>query len=143
MAYRAKQKQKIFNDICNSVVKNKISFNKAVERSEISLVTFYDWLAKNEEFKAPYNYAREIRSDVLFEEIIEIADTPEEGSKVKCTPKGTITETGDMTEHRRLKIDARKWVVSKMNPKKYGNIPEVKDAETDNEITINIIDATK
>lgn len=143
MAYSAKQKQTIFNGICDNVVKNKISFNKAIEDSEITIMTFYRWLTKNESFKQSYNYAREIRSDVLFEEIIEIADTPEEGSKVKYTPKGTITETGDMTDHRRLKIDARKWVVSKMNPKKYGNTPDADDKNDDNEITINIIDATK
>ena len=139
MAYSLKEKQKIFSDICNNVVKNKISFNKAVEQSKISLVTFYDWLSKNESFKAPYNYAREIRADVLFEEIIEIADNTEEGTKTKDTPKGLITETGDMTEHRRLKIDARKWVVSKMNGKKYGNSTSDEDDKGDNEITIKIV----
>ena len=139
MAYSAKQKQTIFNGICDNVVKNKISFNKAIEDSEITIMTFYRWLTKNESFKQSYNYAREIRADVLFEEIIEIADTPEEGSKVKYTPKGTITETGDMTEHRRLKIDARKWVVSKMNGKKYGNNASDDDDKGDNEITIKIV----
>ena len=68
-----------------------------------------------------YNYAREVRSDVLFEEIIEISDTTEEGIKIKTTERGTETITGDMTEHRKLKIDARKWVVAKMQPKKYGD----------------------
>lgn len=139
MAYSAKQKQKIFDEICDSVVKNKISFNKAIEDSEITIMTFYRWLVKNDSFKKSYNYAREIRADVLFEEIIEIADTPEEGSKVKYTPKGTITETGDMTDHRRLKIDARKWVVSKMNGKKYGNNTSDEDDKGDNEITIKIV----
>ena len=136
MAYSTKQKQKIFDNICNNVVKNKISFNKAIEESEITLMTFYKWLIKSESFKEIYKYAREIRSDVLFEEIIEIADTTEEGTKTKDTPKGVITETGDMTDHRRLKIDARKWVVSKMNPKKYGDKPGADDDGVDNEITV-------
>ena len=139
MAYSAKQKQTIFNGICDNVVKNKISFNKAIEDSEITIMTFYRWLTKNESFKQSYNYAREIRADVLFEEIIEIADNTEEGVKTKDTPKGLITETGDMTEHRRLKIDARKWVVSKMNGKKYGNNTSDDDNKGDNEITITIV----
>jgi hypothetical protein len=29
--------------------------------------------------------------------------------------------TGDMIRHRQLKVDALKWVVSKMLPKKYGD----------------------
>ena len=139
MAYSAKQKKKIFDSICDNVVKNKISFNKAIEESEITLMTFYRWLVNNEPFKNSYNYAREIRADVLFEEIIEIADNTEEGVKTKDTPKGLITETGDMTEHRRLKIDARKWVVSKMNGKKYGNNTSDDDNKGDNEITIKIV----
>lgn len=31
------------------------------------------------------------------------------------------TTTGDMIEHRRLQIDARKWRLSKMAPKRYGD----------------------
>ena len=102
-------------------------------------MTFYRWLAKNDAFKKSYNYAREIRADVLFEEIIEIADSTEEGTKVKYTPKGTITETGDMIDHRRLKIDARKWVVSKMTGKKYGNNAGDEDDTLDNEINVKIV----
>ena len=139
MAYAKKQKQKIFDDICDSVVRDKISFNKAIEDSEINLMTFYRWLSKNDTFKKSYNYAREIRADVLFEEIIEIADSTEEGTKVKSTPKGMVIETGDMTDHRRLKIDARKWVVSKMNGKKYGNNAGDEDDKLDNEITVKIV----
>ena len=115
------EKEQIISDICNRVIDEKISFNKAVEESEISFVTFFQWMIKSDTLKELYNYAREVRSDVLFEEIIEIADTPFEGTKTKDTPKGVIIETGDMTEHRKLQIDARKWVVAKMQPKKYGD----------------------
>jgi len=115
------EKEQIISDICNRVIDEKISFNKAVEESEISFVTFFQWMVKSDTLKELYNYAREVRSDVLFEQIIEIADTPMEGTKMKDTPKGMIIETGDMTEHRKLQIDARKWVVAKMQPKKYGD----------------------
>jgi hypothetical protein len=86
-------------------------------------------LSKNKDLQIMYNYAREVRSDVLFEEIVEIADTTEEGTKIKETDRGTEIIKGDMTEHRRLRIDARKWVVSKMCPKKYG---DKLDITTDN-----------
>ena len=139
MAYSEKEKEKIFNDICEDVVNNKMSFNKAIDKSNITFNTFYVWLRDNESFQKKYNYARDMRSDVLFEEIIEIADTTENGVKIKDTPKGLITETGDMTDHRRLKIDARKWVVARMNPKKYGNTPD-DSRQDDNEIIIKIVE---
>ena len=123
--YSIEKKTEVFTTICNDVIEHKMSFNQAVKKSPINLVTFYKWLTENDSFKELYNYAREVRSDVLFEEIIEISDNTEEGVKEETKGKGRKKETkiikGDMTDHRRLKIDSRKWVVSRMNPKKYGD----------------------
>lgn len=127
MAYSEIEKQKIITDICNNVIENKISFNEAVSVSEISLISFYQWISKDKELQNLYNYAREIRSDILFEEIIEISDTQELGEEetVEYDDAGKIVSTklkkGDMLRQRELKINARKWVVAKMQPKKYGD----------------------
>jgi len=131
ITYTDDQKDAIFASICNSVIEDHLSFNKAVEASEINLVTFYKWITDKKERETLYNYARIVRSDVLFEEIIEIADTTEEGvsRKEKTIQVDGVegdafdveTRVGDMIEHRRLKVDARKWVVARMNPKKYGD----------------------
>lgn len=79
------------------------------------------WLRSDEAFALQYARAREIQADVLFDEIHHIADTPKRG--FKTTRKGGVVETveGDMIEHRRLQIDARKWLLGKMAPKKYGD----------------------
>lgn len=59
----------------------------------------------------------EQRSESMFEEILEIADE---------TSRDTIdTETGEKANtewisRSRLRVDARKWMLSKMVPKKYG-----------------------
>jgi len=119
--YTDEEKEVIITDICNRVIDEKVSFNLAVEESNITYVTFFQWMVKSDKLKELYNYARDIRSDILFEEIVTIADTPVEGVKTKITDKGIETISGDMTEHRKLQIDARKWVVSKMQPKKYGD----------------------
>ena len=45
-----------------------------------------------------------------------------------------------MIQHRRLQVDARKWVVSKMNPKKYGEASLLKIGNPDgSELKINAI----
>ena len=132
MAYSEKEKTEIFDTICNNVINERMSFNKAVERSKITLTTFYVWIKENEAFEKSYNYAREIRSDILFEELIDIADTTEEGIITTEKPTGIEIRKGDMEGHRRLKIDTRKWVVAKMNPKKYGDKPkDFDEKETD------------
>lgn len=61
------------------------------------------WLADRPEFAAQYALARVELADYHFDEIIALADTAEDPAKV------------------RLQIDARKWVASKLAPKKYGD----------------------
>lgn len=127
MAYSEAEKLDIITNICNDVIELKISFNEAVLNSNITLTSFYQWISKDVELQNLYNYARQIRSDILFEEIIEISDNQEIGEEEsnefdeKGNPVKTVIKRGDMFKQRQLKIDARKWVVAKMQPKKYGD----------------------
>lgn len=73
----------------------------------------------------------ETRQAHLFDEIIEIADTPVLGEKRKVTENGVEVTESDMIEHRRLQIDARKWALGKMNPKKYGDKVGIDHSNTD------------
>jgi hypothetical protein len=68
------------------------------------------------------------------EEILQIADTPRIGVKTKTTEDGIEVTEGDMIEHRRLQVEARKWLLSKLVPKKYGDLQKV---EHSGELTLN------
>ena len=83
--------------------------------------TVFRWLEKNESFRLRYSLARDAQADVLADECLDIADTPEIGIKIKVTEKGEEVWKGDMVEHRRLKVDTRKWIAAKLKPKKYGD----------------------
>lgn len=72
-------------------------------------------------FGAKYTRARELGYDRLAEELLQIADTPQVGVKTVHKATGAETTEGDMIEHRRLQVDARKWMLAKMLPKKYGD----------------------
>jgi hypothetical protein len=76
----------------------------------------------NDAFRTQYAHAREFQAQALFDEIVEIADTPRMGTVVKVDPKGRKSiRTSDMTEHRKLQIDARKWALSKLLPQRFGD----------------------
>ena len=90
-----------------------------------SMRTVFKWLGQNEAFAQQYTRARDIHADAVFEEIREISDTPVLGVKTVSKPTGTETTEGDMIEHRRLQIDARKWLLGKMAPKKYGDKSQI------------------
>lgn len=84
--------------------------------------TVYRWLEADEAFRQQYARAKSLQADVLAAQVVDISNTPEEGVKTKTDKDGNLlVETGDMVEHRRLKIDARKWYASKLAPKKYGD----------------------
>lgn len=77
--------------------------------------TVMRWLESNEVFRDQYARAREAQADHFVEEIIEIADQP----NVRTTADGEVVASDPQRD--RLRVDARKWVASKLAPKKYGD----------------------
>jgi len=67
--------------------------------------------------------------DSMADEIIAIADTQEIGTKSVSKATGVEITEGDMVEHRRLRVDARKWYLSKVAPKKYGEKVALTDGD--------------
>lgn len=121
MAYSKEQIEKVFDEICQEIEKGKSLRSILKNESMPSSKTFYEWLDSNEEKVKRYARATDLRTDILFDEIVDIAYNTEEGTTTKQTERGLEITTGDMLGHRRLKIDALKWSLSKLNPKKYGD----------------------
>lgn len=72
-------------------------------------------------FAARYARARDMGLDTLADQLLEIADTPQAGVRTEISDDGVKTVTEDMLGHRRLQIDARKWYLAKLAPKRYGD----------------------
>lgn len=71
---------------------------------------------------AQYAKARELQYESWSDQIIAAADTPLIGQRTKETVEhGLETTTGDCVDRSRLMVDARKWILSKLAPKKYGD----------------------
>jgi hypothetical protein len=94
-----------------------LSLRKAAIKGGISTRSFYDWIEKDVELQQQYARATISRADSIFEEILDIADDSS-GDK-KITENGEVMDS-EYVQRSRLRVDARKWAVSKMNPKKYG-----------------------
>jgi hypothetical protein len=71
-----------------------------------STVSIYKWLREHDEFANNYARARENQADTFADAIIDEAD--------KAVDK-------DSAAAAKVKVDARKWVASKLKPKKYGD----------------------
>ncbi len=84
--------------------------------------TVYEWREKNEEFSARFASARDMGADAIFEETIEIADTPRTGFIKAYKADGSVeVKEEDMLGHRKLQVETRFKLLSKWNPKKYGD----------------------
>lgn len=83
-----------------------------------SMAVFLKWVSEDEDLEKQYARAMKIREESMFEEILEISD--ESNADVDITEDGKLRVIGEVVQRSRLKIDARKWMLGKMNPKKYG-----------------------
>jgi hypothetical protein len=94
--------------------------------------TVYRWLAINEDFRHQYALAREDQADTLADEIIDIADDSKHDIMIVTNPDGSEreVENREVVNRSRLRVDARKWVASKLKPKKYGDAMIHKGDET-------------
>ncbi|HEY1044964.1 MAG TPA: hypothetical protein VGF79_00900 [Bacteroidia bacterium] len=95
----------------------------------------YEWLRTDKEFSDNYAHAREQRAEKIFEEIISISDST--GQDVVYDKDGNPIFNSVAVRRDQLKIDARKWMLSKMQPKKYGDkIDVTTDGNEINQITV-------
>jgi light-regulated signal transduction histidine kinase (bacteriophytochrome) len=99
------------------------SVNKITQDEHLpSYRTFFRALLDDEDLQKRYVFVTQVREQRLFDQIIEIADS---------------AGTAEDAQIAKVQIDARKWALSKMNPKKYAenNKPEV---HVSTEITNNL-----
>ncbi len=102
---------------------------------------FYRWLAdpENADLREKYARAKEAQMERFADEIIEISDDTSKDTHVTVYEDGN-ERTSPNTEwisRSRLRVDSRKWLMSKLAPKKYGDKLE---AEVKGGITVTIVD---
>ena|SRR3990167_4947280 len=93
-------------EICSRIalgesVRSIVKDNKMPSSSSV-----FNWLLDKDkkEFLEQYETARNIQAELMFEELLEIADTEEKD-----------------VMRSRLMVDTRKWYLSKVLPKKFGD----------------------
>jgi hypothetical protein len=89
-----------------------------------ALTTVFRWLAEDQVFAAAYAAARDAQAETLADELVELADSA----------RG---EPAEVVSAVKLAVDTRKWVASKLKPKKYGDKLDVDHA---GELVVRIVD---
>lgn len=84
----------------------------------------FKWLREHEAFSDHYARAREAQADSLADEMLDIADDGSNDWMERKDRQGKSIgweENGEAIGRSRLRLDARKWIASKLKPKKYGD----------------------
>jgi hypothetical protein len=84
--------------------------------------TIFVWLEEHEDFARVYRLARQLQIEDLMDEILEIADDSSNDwiDREGADGKKYRVFNPDSIRRSKLRIGARKWLVSKLMPKRYG-----------------------
>ena len=108
--------------ICDVLKEGKVSLRKVCADLHISNAAVLQWaLDEPEGFGKQYAHARHLGYLAMADDVIETAETPLEGVETEESVLGTKVKRGDMLGHRRLVVDTKKWLLSKVLPKIYGD----------------------
>lgn len=121
MARNSSFTQKIADEICGQIAEGRSLRAICGNEGMPDKATVLRWLAdeRYQSFRDQYARAREAQADALAEEILEIADDGKQDSYVD--ENGNTRTDQEVIGRSRLRVDARKWLASKLAPKKYGD----------------------
>lgn len=88
------------------------------------LATVMKWVSENTHgFTERYARAKEAQADMMADEMLDIADDTTGDVIMIRTGDGELVEAEnrEFINRSRLRVDTRKWIASKLKPKKYGD----------------------
>lgn len=120
MGAPSKRTPELEDALCELIASGS-SLVSACRDCEIGMTTVFRWLSEAPDFREKYTRAREAQAEHYAAEIVDIADEAEVQQVV--TPDGVVDFKLDATAvaRNKLRVEARKWVASKLLPKKYGD----------------------
>lgn len=116
-------------------MRDGLSAFKACQKAGVDHSMFLKWVREDPALEHSYTRAREDLIERIAQEVLELSDSE-------------VPETGDgkkdwqAIQQRKLQVDTRKWLLSKLAPKKYGERLELA-GDKENPLQVQTIDASK
>jgi len=142
MAYTEKEIEISKEIIIEEMIKGNSLVSIIKTHSNIpSIRTVFNWLNSESDYfdkQFLHNYARaqEIRAENEFDQILEIADAT--ADDIILDKDGNQVINHNVINRDRLRIDSRKWRISKMQPKKYGDKLDITSNDKTLETSFNL-----
>lgn len=118
---RISYNKKLTSRICESVAEGKSVRELCKAKGMPTPKTVWAWLAKYPEFSEQYARAKETAMEAMAEEIMAIADDGANDYMDREDPDNPgYAINGEHIQRSKLRVDTRRWLMSKLAPKKYG-----------------------
>lgn len=120
----SKYTPKLGDDICEMIATTSLGLKHICNKFDISHSTVRAWISDPEHpLSDKYVRAKEKQVEMIAEEILDIADDGSNDLMLLTNAKGEAyeQENKEVTSRSKLRVEARKWLLSKLNPKKYGD----------------------
>lgn len=105
--------------ICDRLALGESLRSICKDESMPSLNTVIVWLRNELGFQLQYARARELQAELIADEIMEIVDDGK--NDTYKDEQGNTRTDYDVIARSKLRLDARKWWLGKILPKKYGD----------------------
>lgn len=106
--------------ICQKISQGKSLKSICSEEGMPSMSSVFNWIHSEKGFLEKYDAATEERTIAMGEEIIDLSD-----DSLNLAQSVDPKAAGAVVAAAKLQVDTRKWVMSKMKPKKYGDKVDV------------------
>lgn len=114
--------EELANKICSEIADGRSLRSICFEKDMPCKSSVFSWIATNKDFKERYERACMERAEWLAEDLLEIADDGKNDWMENNDPDNPgYRANGEHINRSRLRVDTRKWIASKMYPKKYGD----------------------
>lgn len=143
--------EQIADSICEHIAQGRSLRSICKDDGMPNLVTVLRWLGApaHEHFRSQYARARTAAADALVEEILDIADDGSNDWMERNDPDNPGYQANqEHIQRSKLRVDARKWYASKLQPRKYGESQHLEVTGADGgpvqtSIAIAFVDAPK
>lgn len=125
-------RQKVIDIVCGRIATSSKSIAKILAAgwegyNLPDYTTFMAWLREDDTLSHQYARAKDDQADFMADETLEIADDDVlepvlvDGIPLVVDGKPVMARSNVAVQHAKLRVDTRKWLASKLKPKKYGD----------------------
>jgi hypothetical protein len=114
--------EELGQQICAEIMLGKSLRTICEEEAMPCMSSVCNWLARDKEFMEHYAHAREVQAALMADELLDIADDGRnDWMTVKRGKEEIEVVNREAVMRSQLRVDTRKWIASKLLPKKYGD----------------------